>query len=165
MSLRWVGALVLDARKGFRRVKGCCEVHRLVVYIVAATFLLFRVNWGDPVGAFLILVTFSAVGAGAGMLMGAVFSNDQQAAGVSVVLALGLAALGGSMLPAELFSPTMQKVAHITPHAWALDGFAELVRRNGAVADILLELGVLTIYAIVLFVIAGWRLRAVITRP
>ena len=135
------------------------------LYIVAATFLLFRVNWGDPVGAFLILVTFSAVGAGAGMLMGAVFSNDQQAAGVSVVLALGLAALGGSMLPAELFSPTMQKVAHITPHAWALDGFAELVRRNGAVADILLELGVLTVYAIVLFVIAGWRLRAVITRP
>ena len=135
------------------------------LYIVAATFLIFGVNWGDPVGAFLILVTFSAVGAGAGMLMGAVFSNDQQAAGVSVVLALGLAALGGSMLPAELFSPTMQKVAHITPHAWALDGFAELVRRNGAVADILLELGVLTIYAIVLFVIAGWRLRAVITRP
>ena len=59
------------------------------------------------------------------------------------------------MLPVELFSPTMQKVAHITPHAWALDGFAELVRRDGTVVDILPELGILIAYATVLLVLAG----------
>ena len=134
------------------------------IYIILATFLIFRVNWGDPLGAFLILVTFSAVGAGAGMLMGAVFSNDAQASGIGVVLSLGLAALGGCMLPVELFSPTMQKVAHITPHAWALDGFAELVRRDGTVVDILPELGVLAVYATVLLLLAAWRLRVVLTR-
>jgi ABC-2 type transport system permease protein len=135
------------------------------LYIVGVTYLLFRVDWGDPWGALLILVTFSAVGAGAGMLMGALFSNDQQAGGVSVVVSLGLAALGGCMLPIELFSPAMTRVAHLTPHAWALDGFAELVRRDGTVADILPELGVLTLYAIVLLLLAGWRLRVVLTRP
>jgi ABC-2 type transport system permease protein len=135
------------------------------LYIVGVTYLLFRVDWGDPLGAFLILLTFSAVGAGAGMLMGSLFSNDQQAGGISVVLSLGLAALGGCMLPIELFSPAMTRVAHLTPHAWALDGFAELVRRDGTVADILPELGVLTVYAVVLLVLAGWRLRVVLTRP
>ena len=135
------------------------------VYIIAVTYLLFRVDWGDPLGVLLILVAFSAVGAGAGMLMGAVFSNDQQAGGIGVVVSLGLAALGGCMLPIELFSPTMTRVAHLTPHAWALDGFAELVRRDGTVADILPELGVLTVYAAVLLVLAGWRLRQVLTRP
>lgn len=135
------------------------------LYIIAVTYLLFRVDWGDPLGALLILVAFSAVGAGAGMLMGAVFSNDQQAGGIGVVVSLGLAALGGCMLPIELFSPTMTRVAHLTPHAWALDGFAELVRRDGTVADILPELGVLTVYAAVLLVLAGWRLRQVLTRP
>ncbi|MEX1125588.1 MAG: ABC transporter permease [Acidimicrobiia bacterium] len=135
------------------------------LYIILATFLIFRVDWGDPLGALLILITFSAVGAGAGMLMGAVFSNDAQASGIGIVLSLGLAALGGCMLPVELFSPTMQKVAHITPHAWALDGFAELVRRNGTVVDILPELGVLTAYATVLLVLAAWRLRIALTRP
>ena len=134
------------------------------IYIILATFLIFRVDWGDPLGALLILVTFSAVGAGAGMLMGAVFSNDAQASGIGVVLSLGLAALGGCMLPVELFSPTMQKVAHITPHAWALDGFAELVRRDGTVVDILPELGVLVAYATVLLVLAAWRLRVALTR-
>ncbi|HKZ24352.1 MAG TPA: ABC transporter permease, partial [Acidimicrobiia bacterium] len=97
--------------------------------------------------------------------VGATFSNDAQAGGIGVVLALGLAALGGCMLPAELFSPTMQTVAHITPHAWALDGFAELVRRNGTVADILAELGVLIVYATVLLLLAAWRLRIALTRP
>ena len=135
------------------------------LYIVAATFLLFRVNWGDPLGALLLLATFSAVGAAAGLLMGAVFSNDQQAAGIGIVLSLGLAALGGAMLPSELFSPTLQRISHLTPHAWALDGFAELVRRNGTVGDILLELGVLSAYAAILFLLAAWRLRVAITRP
>ncbi len=135
------------------------------LYIVVLTLIIFGVNWGDPLASLLLLVAFSAVGAGAGVLMGSVFSNDQQAGGVGVVLSLGLAALGGCMVPIELFSPTMQTVAHFTPHAWALDGYAELVRRGGNTSDILLELGVLAGYAAVLFVLASWRLRIAITRP
>jgi ABC-2 type transport system permease protein len=134
------------------------------VYIMAATLLAFGVNWGDPLGALLILVAFSAVGAGAAMLMGSVFSNDQQAGGVSIMASLGLAALGGAMVPIELFSPTLQRVAHLTPHAWAIDAFAELVRRGGTVVDILPELGVLSLYAVVLLSLAAWRLRVVITK-
>jgi len=135
------------------------------VYIMVLTLIIFGVDWGDPVGTLLILIVFSAVGAGAGMLLGSVFSNDQQAGGVGVIFSLGLAALGGAMLPSELFSPTMQRVAHITPHAWALDGFAELVRRGGNTLDILPELGVLSLYAVILLVLAAWRLRVAITRP
>jgi ABC-2 type transport system permease protein len=135
------------------------------LYIVVATLILFQVDWGDPLGAFLILVTFSAVGAGAGMLMGSTLSNDQQAVGVGIVVSLSLAALGGCMLPIELFSDTMARVAHLTPHAWALDGFAELVRNGGTVVDILPELAILTAYAAVLLVLAAWRLRISLTRP
>ena len=135
------------------------------IYIMVLTLVIFSVNWGDPLGAVLILVAFSAVGAGAGMLLGSTFSNDQQAGGVAVMIALGLAALGGAMFPLDLFSPTMQKVAHITPHAWAIDGYAELVRRGGTVIDILPELGVLVVYASVLLALATWRLRVAITRP
>jgi ABC-2 type transport system permease protein len=135
------------------------------LYIIVLTLIIFQVNWGDPIGATVLLIVFSAVGAAAGVLMGSVFSNDQQAGGVSVMLSIGLGALGGCMLPLELFSPTMQRVAHITPHAWALDGYAELVRRGGDILDILPELGVLVAYAAVLFALAAWRLRVAITRP
>lgn len=135
------------------------------LYIMVLTLIIFQVNWGDPLGAILILIALSAVGAGAGMLLGATFSNEQQAGGVGVMLSLGLAALGGAMFPIDLFPPTMQQIAHVTPHAWALDGYAELVRRGGNTMDILPELGVLVLYAVVLLALAAWRLRVVITRP
>ncbi len=134
------------------------------IYIMIASLLAFRVNWGDPIGALAVLIAFSAVGAAAAMLMGSLFSNAEQAGGVGVMVGLGLAALGGCMLPLELFSPTLQNIAHVTPHAWALDAFAELVQRGGGLFDILPELGVLMAYAVVLGLIATWRLRAVITR-
>jgi ABC-2 type transport system permease protein len=129
------------------------------LYIMFATLLLFRVNWGNPLGAAAIMIVFGAVCAGAAMLMGTLFKNDQQAGGIAVILGIGLGALGGCMIPIEFFSDTMQKVAHITPHAWALDGFAVLVRENGTIVDILPELAVLAGMAIVLIVIAGFRLR------
>ncbi len=135
------------------------------VYIMVLTLIVFGVDWGDPLATILVLVALSAVGAGAGMLMGSIFSNDQQASGIGVVLALGLAALGGAMLPIELFSDTMRQVAHITPHAWALDAFAVLVREGGTTLDILTELGVLAGYATVLLGLASWRFRVAITRP
>lgn len=135
------------------------------LYIMILTLLIFQVDWGDPISAFLLLFVFAAVGAGAGMVMGSVFSNDQQAAGIGVILSIGLAALGGCMVPIELFSPTMTTVAHFTPHAWAMDAFAELLRRDGTVVDIVPELGVLALYAAVLLAVASWRLRVVITRP
>lgn len=135
------------------------------LYIMVFSFLIFSVDWGDPIGAFLVLVVFSAVGAGAGVLMGSTFANDEQASGIGVMLSIGLAALGGAMFPLELFGETMQRIAHATPHAWAIDAFAELIRHDGSTADILTELGVLVGYAAVLFVLAAWRLRVAITRP
>ena len=124
---------------------------------------MFGVNWGDPTAAIVLVVMFSLVGSGAGMLLGSTFSNDQQAGSLGVFAGLGFAALGGCMIPLELFSPTMQNVAHVTPHAWALDGFAELVRRGGTIVDILPELGALAGFAVVLLAAATFRLRSVLT--
>ncbi|NEE02533.1 ABC transporter permease [Phytoactinopolyspora halotolerans] len=134
------------------------------LYIMVASALIFGVTWGDIPAAVVVLVLFAAVAAGAAMLVGAVMHNDEQAAGVTVMVGLGLGALGGTMLPLELFGSTMNTVAHFTPHAWAIDAFTELTRRGGTVADILPELGVLAAFAVVLFALAAWRLRLTLTR-
>ncbi|WP_129667508.1 ABC transporter permease [Phytoactinopolyspora endophytica] len=134
------------------------------VYIMIASGLLFGVSWGNIPSAVVVLVLFTAVAAGAAMLVGAVMHNDEQAAGITVMVGLGLGALGGSMLPLELFGSTMRTIAHVTPHAWALDAFNELSRHDGTVADILPELGVLAAFAAVLFSLAAWRLRLTLTR-
>lgn len=134
------------------------------VFILVGTSLLFGVRWGDPFAAGALLLLFALVAGGAGMLLGSVFRTEQQAGGVGVLLALGLAALGGCMVPLEFFGGTMRDVALLTPHAWANQGFAEVGRDGGGLLDVLPQLGVLAGYAAVLFTLGAWRLRAVLTR-
>lgn len=133
------------------------------VYIMVGTLLIFGVNWGDPLGAAAVVILFALVGSGAAMLSGSIFRNEQQAGGLGVLLGIGLAAIGGAMVPIELFPSTMQTIARFTPHAWAIDAFAELVRRDGGLLDILPQLGVLAAFAAFFLVLATWRLHRVLT--
>jgi ABC-2 type transport system permease protein len=133
------------------------------VFIVAATALAFGVTWGDPVAVAALVGAFALVGSGVAMLIGAVSSNAEQAGSVGVFAGLGVAALGGSMVPPEVFPPFMASVSWLTPHRWALDGLRELVVGAG-ITDVLPQLGVLLGFGALLLVLATWRLRATLTR-
>jgi ABC-2 type transport system permease protein len=133
------------------------------IFIVGATALLFGVTWGDPLGATLVVVAFSLVAAGVAMLIGAVATNAEQASSIGVFAGLGVAAIGGAMVPPEIFPEPMATISWLTPHRWALDAFRDLIGGAG-VADILPQLGVLFAMAVVLLGLATWRLRAALTR-
>ena len=132
------------------------------VVIIFGSALLFGVNWGQPIGVAAVVILFTLVAAGAGIFLGTLFRNEQQAVGISLLLGLGLGALGGCMVPLEVFSPTMRRVAHITPQAWGNDAFARLVGHGATITGILPQLGVLAAYAAVLLALATWRLRRVL---
>jgi ABC-2 type transport system permease protein len=134
------------------------------LYIMIATALIFGVEWGNLPTAVVVVALFAAVAGGAAMLIGAVMQNDEQAAGVTVMAGLALGALGGSMLPLELFGSTMRTIAHVTPHAWAIDAFTEMGRHGGTFVDVLPQLAVLAAMALVLIGLAAWRLRVTLTR-
>lgn len=134
------------------------------IYIMVGTLLLFGVDWGSPVAAVAILTTFAAVSAGAGLLLGAVARNQAQAGALGVGLSIAIAAIGGSMVPVEVMPEGMRAVARATPHYWSYEAFAEVVRRGGTVLDVLPELGVLALQAVVLFAIAAPLLRRTLTR-
>jgi ABC-2 type transport system permease protein len=131
--------------------------------IILGSALLFGVNWGQPIGVAAVVILYALVAAGVGIFLGTLFRNEQQAVGVSLLLGLGLGALGGCMVPLEIFSPTMKRIAHITPQAWGNDAFAKLVGHGASITGILPQLGVLAAYAVVLLALASWRLRRVLT--
>ncbi len=131
--------------------------------IMLGSALLFGVNWGDPLAAAALLLAFSLVSAGAALLAGAALRTEQQAVGVGILTGLILGALGGSMMPIEFFSGAMRTIAYFTPHAWANDGFAALIRRDATLVDVLPQIGVLLAYAAVLLLLAVWRQRRTLT--
>jgi ABC-2 type transport system permease protein len=127
--------------------------------IIAGSALFFGVRWGDPPATAAVVIAFCLVGAGAGMLIGSLFSNEEQAGPVGILLGLGLAALGGSMVPLEVFPPTVRSVAHLTPHAWGNDAFSTLLKHGGGLGSVLGDVGVLLAFAAVLIALGWWRLR------
>ena len=134
------------------------------VYIVVATGVLFGVDWGNPWLTALVLVAFSAVSAGAAMVLGSLIDNEGAASGIGVGLGLVMAGLGGGMVPLELFSDTLRTVSKLTPHAWAYEAFAEIQRHDGTLVDILPQLAALTTMAVVALVLGAWLLRRSLAR-
>jgi ABC-2 type transport system permease protein len=134
------------------------------LFIVLVSSLAFGVSWGDLAGASAVIVLFALVGTGAAMTVGVFSRNADQASALGVVLGMVLGAVGGAMVPLELFDEPMASLALLTPHAWAIDAFRDLVFRGASVMDILRQLGVLLVYAGVLVVLGTWGLRRSLTR-
>lgn len=133
-------------------------------YIMLASALLFGVDWGDLRVSLLVLLVFAAIAAGAAMVLGVLVDGEGAASGLAVGLGLVLATLGGCMLPLEIFPERLRAIAHVTPHAWAYDAMAELVRRDGGLGDVLTELGVLTLMAAVVLALGSVLLRRSLER-
>jgi ABC-2 type transport system permease protein len=133
-------------------------------YIMATTALFFGVSWGNIGLSLLVLAAFAATSAGAAMLVGSLLDNENAAVGVGIGLGLVLAALGGGMLPLELFPDALRGVSLVTPHAWAYEAFAEIQRHDGTLSDILPELAVLLGMAAGLLALGSWALRRSLAR-
>jgi ABC-2 type transport system permease protein len=131
--------------------------------IVLGSMLFFGVAWGNALGTAALVLSFCLVGTGVAVLVGSVFASEDQARPVGFLLGLGLAALGGSMAPLEIFPSTARTIAHVTPHAWANDAFSKLLKHGGDLVTILPQIAVLLGFAALVTMVAVWRLQRTLT--
>jgi ABC-2 type transport system permease protein len=134
------------------------------LFIVILSAIIFGVSWGDPLAAGTIVVLFALVGTGAAMVVGVFSNNPDQAGALGVMAGMLLGALGGAMVPLEIFPEPAHTLAYLTPQAWAIQGLREVALRGGGVVDVLQELGVLALYAVALMAIGTWQFRRILTR-
>jgi len=134
------------------------------LFIVFLSALAFGVPWGDPLAAGSLVVVFALVGTGAAMVVG-VFANDaDQAGALGVMAGMLLGALGGAMVPLEVFPEPAHTLAYLTPHAWAIEGLRSVGLREGGLAEILPDLAMLGLFALGLVALGTWRFRRVLSR-
>jgi len=131
--------------------------------IMVGTAVGFNIDWGNLWLSILLVTVFSLVGTGAAMLSGSVFRTAEQAGSIGVFAGLIAAAIGGAMVPFEIFPAAMQTVAKVTPHFWALRGFKDLIYREGGFGSISVELAVLLGFAVVFLGLAAFRFRKILT--
>jgi ABC-2 type transport system permease protein len=132
--------------------------------IVAVGSIVFGVSWGDPVAATSLVFVFAAVGAGAGLLIGAVGANEDRVSAIGPPVGIVLGALGGCMVPLEVFPDTMRDVAKAVPHYWAMTAWQRLIFDGDRIGSIAADLLVLAAFAIGFLLLAAILLRRSLVR-
>lgn len=119
---------------------------------------LFGVSWGDPLAAAALITVWALVGTGTGILAGTLFRTPEQASAIGPAIGIAFGMLGGTMWPLGIVPPVMRTIGHFTPHAWAVDGWIEILSRGGGILAIGTQLAVLGAIAVALLGIATVRL-------
>lgn len=127
--------------------------------ILAVGKFAFDVDWGSPVGAGALVLVFALVGAGAGLIIGALGGNEDRVGAITPPIGIVLGALGGCMVPLEVFSPTMRSVAHAVPQYWAMIAWQRLIFDGSGFGSIVGPLLVLLGFAAVFLTAAVFALH------
>jgi ABC-2 type transport system permease protein len=129
----------------------------LVVFIVGA---VLGMNFGkDPLALLLLVIVYTLAVTALTFAVGPGLKNPNQAAGLGLLLTLTLAPIGGAWWPMDISPKFMQVIGHISPIAWAMDGFTALTYNQAHLADIWLPLAVLAGMTVILFLVAIPRFR------
>lgn len=104
--------------------------------ILVFSSLLFGVSWGSPVGVGVLTASMCAFGAAVGMLVGFSARTVAQAVSFGPPLGIVLGMLGGCMWPLSIVAPVVRTIGHITPQAWAMDGYLKLLNDRVGIAGV-----------------------------
>ncbi len=128
--------------------------------VVFAVGIIAGINFGrDLLALALIMLTFTLASTSLSFAIGNFLKSEQQAAGVSNLLGFTLAPLGGAWWPLEIVPAFMRTVGHISPIAWAMDGYTSLMFRNGDLSTVWVSIVVLVGMSILFFAFGIWRFR------
>ena len=131
-----------------------------MLLLVGFGAIVLRLDWGQSPAALAAMLLTSALAAAAlGTTLGTIVKTEAQAGGLSMMLGMVMALLGGCWYPIELFPPFVQTAAKVLPTTWAMQGMLDILLRGEGLAGVLLPATVLVGFAAVFFVIGVWRFR------
>lgn len=131
-----------------------------IAIMFATGALVFGMNIGSaPLALILVALATAAAATAMGLLVATMGKTPEQVGGLSTMLALTLAAVGGMMVPSFIMPEFMQMFSRLSPHYWALAGFQDVLVRGLGTADVLNEVVVLCGFALGFFIIGLWRFR------
>ena len=123
--------------------------------------LVFKVGYLRMPAATLVMALSAALCiAGLGLLIGILARSEEQAVIFSLIPMVVLAGLGGAWVPLEVTGAVFQTIGHLSPIAWALDGFKNVIVRGLGIDSVLLPAAALIGYAALFFSLATWRFWA-----
>jgi ABC-type multidrug transport system permease subunit len=135
------------------------------VFLMIAGKIVFGMRWGpddwplwrQAVHLLPLVVATSLAAIGLALLVAAIARTETQVAIYGTLLVLVLAGVSGCLMPRDLMPDRMQQISLVTPHAWALDAYKQLLTNPMPILPVVWESClVLTGFGVVLLAVA-WR--------
>ena len=105
-----------------------------LVPLLGGTALTLGRSWG---GLLLIAASVSFSSIAVALLIASLARTTEQATTIGAVLNIIFGAVGGIMIPKFVMPDFMQRLTHLSPMSWGLEGFLDVLLRNGDVRDVL----------------------------
>jgi ABC-type multidrug transport system permease subunit len=129
--------------------------------LIAFGQFILGVNYlRDPGATFLVAFSAALCISAMGLLIGVLARSEEQAVTFSLIPMFVLSGLGGAWVPLEVTGETFAAIGHVSPVAWAMDGFKNISIRGLGFDSVLLPVAALVGYAVIFFSLAVWRLNA-----
>jgi ABC-2 type transport system permease protein len=131
------------------------------LFLILAGRLLFGMSLGSqPLWLLATIVATSWAATGLAMLVASLAKTETQVAVYGTLLVLVLAGIGGSMMPRDLMPESMRRFSYITPHAWSLDAYQQLlISPDPSVGLIATACGILLAFGTFFLGLSWWGLR------
>jgi ABC-2 type transport system permease protein len=130
----------------------------LLGVLIFLTTILFRLNWGNPLGVVMLVLAAAAAATGWGLLIAATAKTPGQISNLGMAITLIFGILGGSFVPLQGGASLIDWLSRLTPNRWALDGFTNLALGEG-LAGLVVPISALLIMAVTLFAAAAFIFR------
>ncbi len=142
------------------KILGRFTLGMLQYLIIFAIGVVVGQSFGrDPLALVLIMFAFALCATALSFALGSFVKDETQAAGLTNLLGISLAALGGAWWSLEIVPELMRTVGHISPVAWAMDGYTSLIFENGDLGTVYPSILILLGAAVVFFIFGVRRFR------
>ncbi len=143
---KWVGKMILGAVQ--------------IAFAMLVGAVLFGFDWGPSLPMILlVMLGWGALCASTGLWLGCIVRTEAQAAGIGVLAACVLAALGGCWWPIEVTPDWVQNLQKLVPPGWTMDALHKLVSFRAGAASAIPHVVVLFVAAWVVGFLAARRFR------
>ena len=132
-------------------------IQYLIVFAVGLAAGLYFGS--DHLAILFVILSFTLCVTALSFAIGSRLDNAQQASGLSLLLSITLASLGGAWWPLEIVPEFMQVIGHISPVAWAMDAYHILIFQGGTFADVWVSIAVLLGMTILFFILGIRQFR------
>lgn len=112
-----------------------------------------------PEGLVVVSLATAAAASGLGLLVASLVKTPEATGGLGALIAVMMAAIGGCFVPTFVMPQFMQTLSKIVPHAWALQGYQDVLIRGYNAGQVMPEVGALMVFAAIFFGFALWRFK------